>query len=151
MDLTGKVIVVTGPARGIGRGIAGDSPRTVQRPSSWWTSTVMARGRWPRKSVRPRSNATSRAKLTSCDWSNRWTRRTVGIDIFCSNAGIAVGGGPEAENDDWQRIWEVNVMAHVYVARHVLPSMLARKEGYLVGTVSAAGTAETICSQHLTE
>src|SRR2546426_871144 len=52
---------------------------------------------------------------------------------------MGVGGGPEAENDDWQRIWEVNVMAHVYVARHVLPSMLARKEGYLVGTVSAAG------------
>ena len=61
------------------------------------------------------------------------------IDIFCSNAGIAVGGGPEAADEDWQRIWEVNVMAHVLVARHVLPGMLARKEGYLVGTVSAAG------------
>jgi NAD(P)-dependent dehydrogenase (short-subunit alcohol dehydrogenase family) len=61
------------------------------------------------------------------------------IDVFCSNAGIAVGGGPEASSADWQRIWDVNVMAHVYVARHALPSMLARKEGYIVGTVSAAG------------
>ena len=61
------------------------------------------------------------------------------IDIFCSNAGIAVGGGPEAANTDWQRIWDVNVMSHVYVARHVLPGMLVREEGYLVGTVSAAG------------
>jgi NAD(P)-dependent dehydrogenase (short-subunit alcohol dehydrogenase family) len=61
------------------------------------------------------------------------------IDIFCSNAGIAVGGGPEASTSDWQRIWEVNVMAHVFVARHVLPRMLDRKEGYLLGTVSAAG------------
>lgn len=61
------------------------------------------------------------------------------IDIFCSNAGIAVGGGPEADDSDWQRIWEVNVMAHVYVARHLLPAMVARKEGYLLGTVSAAG------------
>jgi NAD(P)-dependent dehydrogenase (short-subunit alcohol dehydrogenase family) len=61
------------------------------------------------------------------------------IDIFCSNAGIAVGGGPEAADADWQRIWEVNVMSHVYVARHVLPGMLARKEGYILGTVSAAG------------
>src|SRR6266571_8277571 len=61
------------------------------------------------------------------------------IDIFCSNAGIGVGGGPEARDADWQRIWNVNVMAHVFVARHVLPGMLARKEGYLVGTVSAAG------------
>ena len=61
------------------------------------------------------------------------------IDIFCSNAGIAVGGGPEAKTSDWQRIWDVNVMAHVYVARHVLPGMLDRNEGYLLGTVSAAG------------
>jgi NAD(P)-dependent dehydrogenase (short-subunit alcohol dehydrogenase family) len=61
------------------------------------------------------------------------------IDVFCSNAGIGVGGGPETANADWQRIWEVNVMAHVYAARHVLPGMLARKEGYILGTVSAAG------------
>jgi NAD(P)-dependent dehydrogenase (short-subunit alcohol dehydrogenase family) len=61
------------------------------------------------------------------------------IDLFCSNAGIAVGGGPEALNEDWQRIWEVNLMSHVFVARHVLPGMLTRREGYLLGTVSAAG------------
>jgi len=61
------------------------------------------------------------------------------IDIFCSNAGVAAGGGPEAASGEWQRLWDVNVMAHVFVARHVLPAMLARKEGYLLGTVSAAG------------
>src|SRR5258708_36675560 len=61
------------------------------------------------------------------------------IDIFCSNAGIGVGGGPEAATSDWQRIWDVNLMSHVFVARHVLPRMLERKEGYLLGTVSAAG------------
>jgi NAD(P)-dependent dehydrogenase (short-subunit alcohol dehydrogenase family) len=61
------------------------------------------------------------------------------IDLFCSNAGIAVGGGPEASDADWRRIWDVNVMAHVYVARAVLPHMLERGEGYILGTVSAAG------------
>jgi NAD(P)-dependent dehydrogenase (short-subunit alcohol dehydrogenase family) len=61
------------------------------------------------------------------------------IDIFCSNAGIAVGGGPDAATEDWQRIWDVNLMSHVFVARHVLPGMLKRHEGYLLGTVSAAG------------
>jgi len=61
------------------------------------------------------------------------------IDIFCSNAGVAAGGGPEAASGEWQRLWDVNVMAHVFVARHVLPAMLARNEGYLLGTVSAAG------------
>lgn len=61
------------------------------------------------------------------------------IDICCSNAGIAVGGGPEAPTDQWQRIWDVNVMSHIFVARHLLPGMLARGEGYILGTVSAAG------------
>jgi NAD(P)-dependent dehydrogenase (short-subunit alcohol dehydrogenase family) len=61
------------------------------------------------------------------------------IDIFCSNAGVAVGGGPETSTSEWQRLWEVNVMSHVFVARHALPGMLKRTDGYLLGTVSAAG------------
>src|SRR5205807_9414494 len=68
------------------------------------------------------------------------------VDIFCSNAGIGVDGGPEAPNTEWQRIWEINVMAHIYAARAVLPQMLARKEGYLVQTVSAAGLLSQIGS-----
>jgi NAD(P)-dependent dehydrogenase (short-subunit alcohol dehydrogenase family) len=61
------------------------------------------------------------------------------IDLFCSNAGVAITGGEETGDADWQRSWDVNVMAHVYAARHVLPAMLARGDGYLLQTVSAAG------------
>ncbi|HEV3119307.1 MAG TPA: SDR family oxidoreductase, partial [Gemmataceae bacterium] len=61
------------------------------------------------------------------------------IDLFCSNAGIAVEGGPEVLDADWQRIWQINVMAHVYATRAVLPGMLARAQGYLLHTASAAG------------
>jgi NAD(P)-dependent dehydrogenase (short-subunit alcohol dehydrogenase family) len=61
------------------------------------------------------------------------------VDIYCSNAGIALGGGPEAPDENWQRSWEVHVMAHVYAARALLPAMLERGEGYIVGTASAAG------------
>ncbi len=61
------------------------------------------------------------------------------IDLFCANAGIAVGGGVEAGDEAWQRIWEVNVMSQVYAARAVLPQMIARGEGYLLLTASAAG------------
>ena len=68
------------------------------------------------------------------------------IDLFCSNAGIGVEGDCDVTNRDWQRIWEINVMAHVYAARHVLPGMLARKEGYLLQTVSAAGLLSQIGS-----
>jgi NAD(P)-dependent dehydrogenase (short-subunit alcohol dehydrogenase family) len=61
------------------------------------------------------------------------------IDLFCSNAGIAVDGGEETPDSEWQRCWDVNVMAHVLAARAVLPGMLKRGEGYLLQTVSAAG------------
>lgn len=68
------------------------------------------------------------------------------IDLFCSNAGIAIDGGEEVSDRDWQRIWEVNLMAHVYAARAVLPAMLARGEGYLLQTASAAGLLTQIGS-----
>lgn len=61
------------------------------------------------------------------------------IDLFCSNAGVTTGLGVEGATEDWQRAWEINVLAHVYAARAVLPSMLERGEGYLLQTVSAAG------------
>ena len=61
------------------------------------------------------------------------------IDVFCSNAGIIVAGGVEVPDPAWSRIWAINVQSHVYVARAVLPGMLARGEGYLVITASAAG------------
>ena len=70
-----------------------------------------------------------------------------GIDIFCSNAGI--GGVPgffEVETTDWQNIWEVNVQSHIFAAKHVLPQMLDRGEGYLMSTASAAGLLTQIGS-----
>jgi NAD(P)-dependent dehydrogenase (short-subunit alcohol dehydrogenase family) len=66
------------------------------------------------------------------------------VDLFCSNAGIGGGGGIEATDEVWNDIWAINVMAHVYAARAVLPSMLARGEGYLMNTASAAGLLTNI-------
>jgi NAD(P)-dependent dehydrogenase (short-subunit alcohol dehydrogenase family) len=68
------------------------------------------------------------------------------IDLFCSNAGIFTPGGVETTDTDWERIWEINVRAHIYAARAVLPGMLARGEGYLLQTASAAGLLTQIGS-----
>ncbi|WP_263252003.1 SDR family oxidoreductase [Saccharopolyspora rosea] len=61
------------------------------------------------------------------------------IDLFCANAGVARGGGPEADDELWAESWEVNVMAHVRAARAVLPHWLERGAGHFLATASAAG------------
>lgn len=61
------------------------------------------------------------------------------IDLFVSNAGYGKRGGVELSNEDFERMWQVHTMAHVYAARAVLPSMIERGEGYLLNTASAAG------------
>jgi NAD(P)-dependent dehydrogenase (short-subunit alcohol dehydrogenase family) len=139
MDTAGRVIVVTGGAKGIGRALA------TRFASAGAEAVIVADLDGDGASAVAREIG---ATAIACDVSREsdvkhLVDRVVAdhgrIDIFCSNAGIAVGGGPESPNEDWQRIWEVNVMSHVFVARHALPGMLERHEGYLLGTVSAAG------------
>ena len=68
------------------------------------------------------------------------------IDLFCSNAGIAVYGDLGNSNEEWQRVWDVNLMSHVYAARAVVPGMIERGSGYLLNTASAAGLLSQIGS-----
>ncbi|MDQ2942398.1 MAG: SDR family oxidoreductase [Candidatus Dormibacteraeota bacterium] len=139
MDPAGRVIVVTGGAKGIGRALA--SRFAGAGAKAVIVADVDVEG----------ASAVAReigGTAVKCDVSiesdvkqlvDRVEAERGRIDIFCSNAGIGVGGGPEAPNEEWQRIWDVNVMSHVFVARHALPRMLNRNDGYLLGTVSAAG------------
>jgi len=139
MEVADRVVVVTGGARGIGRALA-------RGLASRGAETVVVADLDADGALAVAEEIGGVA--ITCDVSReeqiaelvKQVMTTKGrIDIFCSNAGIAVGGGPDASNSDWQRIWEVNLMSHVFAARHVLPGMLNRKEGYLLGTVSAAG------------
>lgn len=72
------------------------------------------------------------------------------IDLFCANAGIAGGGDVDAPHAEWQRAWDVNVMSQVYAAQAVIPSMVARGEGYLLLTASAAGLLTSLDSVQYT-
>ena len=139
MEVKGRVVVVTGGARGIGRALA--RRFAVEGAQSVVVADLDGAGA---ESVAREIGG----HAITCDVSSESDVRGLvdqveenrgPIGIFCSNAGIAVGGGPEAADADWGRIWSVNLMAHVYVARHLIPRMLERKEGYLLGTVSAAG------------
>lgn len=146
MKLSGRVIVVTGGARGIGRALV--RRFAAQGPKALVVADIDGVGA---KAIADEV----RGDAVQCDVAIeddvarlvRQTETSHGrVDVFCSNAGIAVGGGPEAADADWQRIWQTNVMSHVFAARRVLPGMLARREGYIVGTVSAAGLLNHIFS-----
>jgi NAD(P)-dependent dehydrogenase (short-subunit alcohol dehydrogenase family) len=146
MELAGKVVVVTGGASGIGRalcerfgreGAAGIVVGDIDGSAAERVAESV-RGVGMRTDVAVSSDV---EQLVQCA-----IEKYGKIDLFCSNAGIFVGRGPEVADADWRRIFDVNVMAHVFAARAVLPAMLARGEGYFLSTVSAAGLLSQIGS-----
>jgi NAD(P)-dependent dehydrogenase (short-subunit alcohol dehydrogenase family) len=139
MDIKGKVVVVTGGASGIGAALArrfakegatGIVVADLDEAGAKAVATEVG-GLAVRTDVAVESEVQALIALAT----NHYGR----VDVLCSNAGVAVGGGLAASNADWQRLWDVNLMAHVYGARAVVPQMLERGEGYLLQTASAAG------------
>lgn len=146
MELRDKVVLVTGGANGIGRalcqrfvveGVRGLA--IVDREAKGSQELALELGP---TTIGLAADVAREADVVS---AVRATEERFGpIDLLVSNAGIGTGGGVEAPNEAWQQIWEVNLMAHVYAARAVLPGMLARGEGYLLHTASAAGLLTNI-------
>jgi NAD(P)-dependent dehydrogenase (short-subunit alcohol dehydrogenase family) len=139
MEIKDRVAVVTGGGGGIGSAVArrwmADGARAV---------VVVDRNGDAARAVGdeigcPGLEVDVTDEAAIVDLVERVEREIGPIDIFFSNAGAGAGGGVEASNEAWQSQWELHVMSHVYAARAVLPSMLARGEGYLVHTASAAG------------
>ncbi len=144
MEISERVVVITGAGSGIGAAMArrfmqegaaivvgtdidGDQARTVAAEVGAEAATLDV------------TNEQATAELL-----RSVEARHGRIDILCLNAGIPTDGSVDAPNEDWQRTWDVNVMAHVYATRHALPGMLERGEGYIVTTASAAGLLTNI-------
>ena len=146
MELKDKVIVVTGAASGIGRAMclryAEEGAKhiaCVDRDIAGAEETAkMMGGTAYQVDVAVKDQITTMIDDVEANLGP--------IDLFCSNAGISVAGGVEVEDEDWQRIWEINVMSHVWAARHLVPLMSARGGGYLLNTSSAAGLLNQIGS-----
>jgi NAD(P)-dependent dehydrogenase (short-subunit alcohol dehydrogenase family) len=146
MNVAGKVVAVTGGARGIGRALA---RRFAQEGARHVAVADLDEAGVHAVATELRGSAMRVDVSHEADVATfiDATERTHGpIDLFCSNAGIGIGRGLETPDEVWQKIWEVNVMAHVYAARHLVPRMIARGGGYLLNTASAAGLLSQIGS-----
>ena len=141
MNLTDKNIVLTGAASGIGaalaRRFAAEKPRGL-------VLADLAASKFALDAIAAETGALA----VPCDVAREADVKALvaaakakfgPVDVFYSNAGIGRPGHEDATDADWQLSWQVHVMAHVYACRAVLPDMLAKGEGYLLSTASAAG------------
>ena len=144
MELKGKVVVVTGGGSGIGRALS-------RRFAAEGAAGVVVADNNGDAALATAAEINGLAVTTDVSIEadlvtlvEHATTLYGPIDLFCSNAGIGVGHDIDTPDEEWDRIWRVNLMAHVYAARAVLPAMLARGEGYLLNTASAAGLLTNI-------
>jgi NAD(P)-dependent dehydrogenase (short-subunit alcohol dehydrogenase family) len=141
MQLDDRVAVVTGGAKGIGYALAeaflGAGARAVAIVDLDQREVDLAAAQLGERATAYAVDVSDRASVAALvqDVEDRLGP----IDLMVSNAGIGTGAGVDASDEVWDRTFKVNVLAHVYAAEAVLPSMLARGEGYLLSTASAAG------------
>jgi NAD(P)-dependent dehydrogenase (short-subunit alcohol dehydrogenase family) len=146
VELTGRTVVVTGGASGIGKAMA--ERFAMEAAQAVVVADIDGAG-----AEAVAEGIAGAAIGLACDVSdeaalNDMIDRAEGefgqIDIFCANAGTGVGAGLEASDEVWRQVMDVNVMSHVYAARRLVPGWLEGGEGYFVSTASAAGMLSQI-------
>lgn len=144
MELRDKIVVITGAGSGIGRALA-------VRFKAEGAKCIVAVD-VDTQSAQATAELVSGVAMTAdvaveadVQRAIERTESEIGpIDLFCSNAGIGLGECLNSANHEWQISWDVNVMAHVYASRHLVPRMVARGGGYFLNTASAAGLLNQI-------
>ena len=144
MELQNKIIVITGAGSGIGRALAvrfhAEGAKKIVA-----VDINLSNAQETAKMVDGVAMMADVAKEDDICRVIEETEANVGaIDLFCSNAGVAIGESIDSLNGEWQASWDINVMSHVYAARHLVPRMVARGGGYFLNTSSAAGLLNQI-------
>src|SRR5258707_3165355 len=144
MQVTGKIVVVTGGANGIGRALcevfhrAGAAKVVV-------ADLDLAGGEAVAASIDGAAFKCDVAQEKDVLHVIEETERQFGpIALFCSNAGIGGGFDPLSENaggtsdEPGAPSWAIHVMGHVYAARHLIPRMKGRGDGDFLNPSSPA-------------
>jgi NAD(P)-dependent dehydrogenase (short-subunit alcohol dehydrogenase family) len=139
MIVRDKVVVVTGAARGIGEALVRrfhkEGARAVVAADIDVEGAEKVASETGGFAMRVDVGREADIQALAAETISRYGQ----IDLFCSNAGVFIPGGIDAPDADFMKMRDIHVLAHIYAARAVLPGMLARGDGYLLQTVSAAG------------
>ena len=146
MELTDRVVIVTGAGSGIGEAIA----RAAHAAGARHVVVADLHGDEAERVAADIGGTAVAIDVRNESAIQQMVESTLDahgpIDVFVSNAGFVTAAGLEDTNEAIQTMWEVHCMAHIYAARAVLPSMIARGEGYILSTASAAGLLTQIGS-----
>ncbi|MDQ3129911.1 MAG: SDR family oxidoreductase [Acidobacteriota bacterium] len=140
MNVSNKIILVTGGANGIGRALcerfAAEGAKKIIVADLDYENAQTVADAIGGKAIRLDVSDEAQVKTAVEEILYEFGR----IDLVCSNAGIGgAEGGLEVSNDVWRKIYEINVLSHLYLSRAIFPSMLERGAGYFMITASAAG------------
>lgn len=139
MQVQNEVCVVTGAAAGIGRALA--SRFVLEGAKAVVVADIAENLEATALEIDAhaiRADVSSEASILAL--IEETEERFGPIGLFVANAGIGgFPGGAEVPDEEWQQIWEINVMHHVWAARHMIPRWQERGGGYLLTTASAAG------------
>ena len=139
MELANKIIVITGAGSGIGRALA----IRFKAEGAKQIVAVDINAENAQATAAMIDGVAMTADVSIEDDIVRvieTTEAQIGpIDLFCSNAGVGIGPDLNSPNSQWQTSWDVNLMSHLYAARHLVPRMVGRGGGYFLNTASAAG------------
>jgi NADP-dependent 3-hydroxy acid dehydrogenase YdfG len=152
MELTGKVVMVTGAASGIGRGLArrfhAEGAATVALADRDLAGLQLVvselNAKRPNSAMAVPHDVSNSAEVEAAITA---VEAAVGtIDLYFANAGVALGTGLETTDADWETAIGINVKAHYFAARRLMPAWIERGDGYFCSTSSAAGLLSQIGS-----
>jgi 3-oxoacyl-[acyl-carrier protein] reductase len=144
LDLKGRVAIVTGGARGIGRAVAERLLRSGCSVAIWDADGQRLEEELPILTALGDAGGTTVELTKEADIETALAetlKRFGKVDILVNNAGITGGNAPtwELSTTVWRRVIEVNLIAPYLLCRAIVPDMLKAGYGRIVNVASVAG------------
>jgi NAD(P)-dependent dehydrogenase (short-subunit alcohol dehydrogenase family) len=144
-DLSGKVALITGASRGLGRAFAeamaefGADVACAGRDEAKLAETLQIIGKYKHRAIAVKVDVTKEPEVRHMvDETVRQLRK---IDIFFNNAGIARPPRRihETPTEEWEAVINTNLTGVFFGLKYVIPAMIKNKGGSIINISSIAG------------